>query len=169
MFVKISFGPWSEWLYCSENCGVGETTRSRTCSKNASELCPAAGSCVNVETCLFETKPCQIQKCLTCANFANYCDKNINTECIDAVLDNGEVMVSLKYHFAGFEKRNRLSNFKAQCHCKSPFELDESGDCTKCNTLASLRWQCDTVSGDAVSHYSLTLIVTIFTYHFILN
>ena len=97
-------GLWSEWLSCSQNCGIGETTRSRTCSSYASEPCPAAGSCVNSETCLFESKPCQIQKCLNCANFENYCDKKINTECKDVVSDNGEVMVSLKYHFDGSEK-----------------------------------------------------------------
>ena len=127
---------------------------------------------MNAETCLYETKPCQIQKCLTCANFPNYCDENINTECKDAVLDNGEVMVRLKYHFAGLEKKSiSSSNFKAQCLCKSPFELDESGKCTKCNTLAPLRWQCDTVSGDAAdqSHYSWKFILIILIYHFILN
>ena len=78
-----------------------------------------------------------------------------------------------KISFCWFWKEKSISsfNFKAKCQCKSPFELDESGECTKCSTLASLIWQCDTVSGDAAdqSHYSLTLIVTIFTYHFILN
>ena len=69
------------------------------------------------------------------------------------------------------EKSISSSNFKAQCQCKSPFELDESGECTKCNTLASLRWQCDTVSGDAANkmHYSWTFFVIILTYHFNLN
>ena len=84
---------WGPWLYCSENCGEGVTTRSRTCTALGEAACPAAGSCINEANCLFESKPCQIQKCLTCANYENYCDSQVNTECKDITLDNGESSV----------------------------------------------------------------------------
>ena len=97
VFVKVNFGPWTEWLYCSENCGIGTTTRTRSCFASETISCPAAGSCENKEKCVFETKPCQIQKCPTCSNFENYCDGHINTECKDSILDNGEIEVCIKY------------------------------------------------------------------------
>ena len=78
---------------CSENCGVGVTSRTRTCTERGNTTCPADGSCDQPATCLYEEKECQIQKCLTCANYENYCDNQVNTVCIDKILDNGETTV----------------------------------------------------------------------------
>ena len=89
----FAFGPWSDWLYCSENCGIGETSRTRECSPNGKDRCPADGTCIN-DSCVYESKQCQIQKCLTCANFPNYCDDKVNTECKDVTFANGELTVS---------------------------------------------------------------------------
>ena len=88
----FAFGPWSDWLYCSENCGIGETSRTRQCSANGEDPCPDDGTC-NDDACVHESKQCQIQRCLTCANFANYCDGKVNTECKNVTLANGEVTV----------------------------------------------------------------------------
>ena len=94
----FAFGPWSDWLYCSENCGIGETSRTRECTPNGNDTCPADGTCLN-DSCVYESKQCQIQKCLTCANFPNYCDNESNTECKDVTLANGEVTVCCMYCF----------------------------------------------------------------------
>ena len=91
-FSEFAFGTWSEWLYCSENCGVGKTSRNRQCTANGEIQCSADGSCI-VDSCVYESKECQIQKCLTCANFQNFCNNQINTECKDLTLDTGEVTV----------------------------------------------------------------------------
>lgn len=115
---NFTWGKWDAWLFCSENCGVGVTTRTRTCTALGDDPCPAEGSPL-----VFESKPCQLQKCLTCENYENYCDNQINTECKDETLDNGETT--------------------AKCQCKSPFGLDAFKQCTECNVLAPLRWQCD--------------------------
>ena len=80
------FGEW-EWLYCSENCGEGVEVGTRTCTPRTEIPCPESGPEV------YQERPCQIQKCLTCANYANYCDNRINTQCVDVTLDNGEVTV----------------------------------------------------------------------------
>jgi len=90
---EFAFSEWGEWLYCSENCGEGVTTRTRTCTALGDVACPAAGSCDQPATCLYEEEPCQIQKCLTCANYENYCDNQVNTDCKDVTLENGETTV----------------------------------------------------------------------------
>ena len=84
---EFVFGDWEEWLYCSENCGIGVTTRTRTCSPVGNSTCPTDGPLV------IESKPCQIQKCLTCENYENYCDSQVNTQCKDITLENGETTV----------------------------------------------------------------------------
>ena len=88
----FAFGPWSDWLYCSENCGIGETSRMRKCTANGKDACPADRTC-SEDSCVYESKQCQIQKCLSCANFENYCDGKVNTECKDVILANGEETV----------------------------------------------------------------------------
>ena len=65
---ELTFGEWDDWLACSKSCGVGETTRTRTCTALGNGVCPAAGTCDQLSTCLYEEKTCQIQKCITCAN-----------------------------------------------------------------------------------------------------
>lgn len=90
---EFVFGDWEEWLYCSENCGVGVTTRTRTCTPVGNSTCPTDGPLV------IESKPCQIQKCLTCENYENYCDSLVNTECKDITLENGETTVCSKCLF----------------------------------------------------------------------
>ena len=104
----FAFGPWSSWLYCSENCGIGETSRTRKCTANGEVPCPKNGTCSD-DSCVHESKQCQIQKCLTCANFPNYCDNESNTECKDVTLANGEVTVSSTFCLsedAGFSTGN---------------------------------------------------------------
>ena len=89
---EFEFGEWV-WLYCSENCGLGEEIGTRTCKQLGEIPCPEPGSCNEEATCVYQTRPCQIQKCLTCANYANYCDNRINTQCVDIILENGETTV----------------------------------------------------------------------------
>ena len=103
----FAFGPWSDWLDCSENCGIGETSRTRQCFANGEDLCPADGTCSD-DACIHESKQCQIQKCVTCANFPNYCDGKVNTECKDVTLVNGEVTVSSKYCLLDFLIRDQI-------------------------------------------------------------
>ena len=83
-------------MYCSENCGIGETSRTRQCTANGEDSCPTDWSCSD-DSCIYESKECLIQKCLTCENFANYCDDQVNTECKDVTLANGEITVCSKY------------------------------------------------------------------------
>merc|ERR1712131_294527 len=137
------FGEW-EWLYCSENCGEGVEVGTRTCTPRTEIPCPESGPEV------YQERPCQIQKCLTCANYANYCDNRINTQCVDVTLDNGEVT--------------------AQCQCVSPWGLDESNQCTKCNALAPLRWQCGESTGSgAKTQIAWTLLGLIMAFQYMLN
>ena len=89
---EFEFGEWV-WLYCSENCGLGEEIGTRTCKQLGEIPCPEPGSCNEEATCVYQTRPCQIQKCLTCENYANYCDNRINTQCVDITLENGETTV----------------------------------------------------------------------------
>ena len=88
----FKFDDW-EWLYCSENCGLGEQIGTRKCTQLGDVACPEPGTCIDDATCVYKTRPCQIQKCLTCANYANYCDNRINTKCVDVTLENGESTV----------------------------------------------------------------------------
>ena len=99
---NFEFGLWSEWLDCSKNCGIGETARNRTCTAMGSLPCPSAESCDLAEICVYESKSCEIQKCVTCADSKNHCDNQVNTECIDITLDHGEVMVRSKHCFTNF-------------------------------------------------------------------
>jgi len=145
---EFVFGDWEEWLYCSENCGIGVTTRTRTCSPVGNSTCPTDGPLV------IESKPCQIQKCLTCENYENYCDSQVNTQCKDITLENGETT--------------------AQCQCKSPFGLDDFGQCTKCNALAPFKWQCGEFANDgkaagAKTQIAWTLLGLIMAFQYILN
>ena len=89
---KFEFGDW-KWLYCSENCGPGVEIATRNCTAVGDAPCPAPGSCVEEAICVYKTRPCQLQKCLNCDNFENYCDNRINTQCIDVILENGETTV----------------------------------------------------------------------------
>merc|ERR1711915_653305 len=110
--TKLVYLDPPEWLMCSENCGIGDRSRTRVCTSTGG-VCPTEGG--------YESEPCQIQECLTCENFNNYCDSKVNTECIDTTV-NGEP--------------------QAQCQCKNPWGLDEFGDCKKCNALRPFNWQC---------------------------
>ena len=90
---SFAFGPWSNWSNCSENCGIGEKSRTRKCTANGKVSCPADGTC-NDDACVYESKQCEI-KCLTCASLTNYCDSKENTECTDVSLANGTITVCL--------------------------------------------------------------------------
>ena len=81
---SFAFGPWSNWSNCSENCGIGEKSRTRKCTANVKVSCPADGTC-NDDACVYESKQCEI-KCLTCASLTNYCDSKEKTECTDVSL-----------------------------------------------------------------------------------
>ena len=94
----FAFGPWSNWSNCSENCGIGEKSRTRKCTANGEDSCPPDGTC-NDDACVHESKQCEIQKCLTCANSSNYCDDKENTECTDVSLANGKITVCLIFEF----------------------------------------------------------------------
>ena len=91
----FAFGPWSNWSNCSENCGIGEKSRTRKCTANGKVSCPADGTC-NDDACVYESKQCEI-KCLTCASLTNYCDSKENTECTDVSLANGTITVCLNF------------------------------------------------------------------------
>ena len=90
---ELAFSEWSDWLACSENCDVGVTTRTRTCTSNGNGVCPAPGTCDQPTTCLYEEKACQIKKCVTCANYPDFCDNQVNTECVDVTSSDGQITV----------------------------------------------------------------------------
>ena len=90
---ELAFSEWTDWLACSENCDVGVTTRIRTCTALENGVCPAAGTCDQPATCLYEEKPCQIRKCLTCRNYPYLCDNEANTECVDVTSSDGQITV----------------------------------------------------------------------------
>ena len=58
---SFAFGPWSNWSNCSENCGIGEKSRTRKCTANGKVSCPADGTC-NDDACVYESKQCEIKK-----------------------------------------------------------------------------------------------------------
>ena len=50
---------WSEWVMCSTNCGLGDTTRTRTCNSTKKSDCESFTG-LRIETTEFEIRACDI-------------------------------------------------------------------------------------------------------------
>ena len=70
LLVDGGFSPWSDWSTCTKTCGIGEMTRSRTCTEPApsvpepdtvfDDLSVAGHNCTGN---YIQMKSCNIQPC----------------------------------------------------------------------------------------------------------